>query len=249
MPLGMGPSEGVMGCGGARLGPGPGPGYTKGPMQGSHAGHGRGQASKQSPASSSSSRLGHKQHQKQAHSQGSYPHSPQHSVTSGSHSGNSSGPSSRRFPSGESSSYSSPAGVLQFQHRQQQQLHSPHHSPDHHHLPGSPLHRSGKAVEMGKPPSDGLLPSPQIDMRGFYNADANKGHLMGGGAGYMGAGSIPGPHMVAGLGQQQFLGVGVPSWSTQNTVFPPGQIYATDHLFAGKCQVFSFKPILQVLGF
>ena len=39
---------------------------------------------------------------------------------------------------------------------------------------------------MGKPPSDGLLPSPQMDIRGFYTADANKGHLMGGGAGYIG---------------------------------------------------------------
>jgi hypothetical protein len=250
MPSGMGPSEGVMGCGGARLGPGPGSGFTKGPMQGSHAGHGRGQASKHSPSSSSSSRLGHKQYHNQAHAQASYPHSPQHSFTSGSHSGNSSGPPSRRFPSGDSSSHGSPAGVLQFQHRQQQH-HSPHHSPDHQHLPGSPLHRSGKAAEMGKPPSDGLLPSPQMDLRGFYT-DANKGHLMGGGAGYVGAGNNPvgrGPPMIAGLGQPQFLGVGVPSWPTQRTVFPPGPIYATDHLFAGECQVLSFELILCVLGF
>lgn len=252
MPSGMGLSEGVMGCGGARLGPGPGsdPGFTRGHIQGSHAGHGRGQASKHSPTSSCS-RLGHKQHHKQAHAQASYPHSPQHSVTSGSHSGNSSGPPSRRFPSGESSSHGSPAGVLQFQHRQHQH-HLPHYSPDHQHLPVSPLHRSGKAVEMGKPPCDGLLPSPQMDIRGFYAADANRGPLMGGGAGYIGAGSIPdgrGPPMVDGLGHPQFLGVGVPSWPTQRTVFPPGQIYATDHLFGGECQLFCSEVILQVPDF
>jgi len=75
-----------------------------------------------------------------------------------------------------------------------------------------------------------------MDMRNFYAADANNTHLMGGGGGYIGAGSNPagrGLPMVAGLGQQQFLGVGVPTWPTQRTMFPPGQIYATDHLFAG----------------
>lgn len=246
MPSGIGPSDGVMGCGGARLGPGPGSGsgFTKGPMQGSYAGHGRGQASKHSSASSSS-RLGNKH---QHHKQASYAHSPQNSFTSGSHSGNSSGPPSRRFPAGESSGHSSPAGVLQFQQRQHQQ-HSPHHSPDHQHLSGSPLHRSGKAADVGKAPSDGLLPSPQMDMRNFYSADANNAHLMGGGSGYMGAVSNPngrGLPMVAGLGQQQFLGVGVPTWPAQRTMFPPGQIYATD-LFAGEYQVWRFKGILQVL--
>lgn len=232
-----------MGSGGARLGPGPDSGFTKGSLQGSYGGYGRGQVSKHSSASSSSSRLGNKhQHHKQALAQSSYSHSPQNSFTSGSYqsSANSSGPPSRRFPSGESSSHSSPAGVLQFQQRQHQQ-HSPHqHSPDHQHLSGSPLHRSGKAADVGRVPSDGLLPSPHMDMR--------VPPLIGGGGGYIGAGSNPngrGLPMVAGLGQQQFLGVGVP-WPAHHNPFHPAQIYATDHLLVGEYQVSRLLGISQV---
>lgn len=245
MPLEIGPSDGIMGCGGERLGPGPGcgpsgQGFTKGPNQGSHGGHGRAQMSKH--GSASSSRLGHKQHHKQAQTQNQqnytgYSHSPQHSFTSGSHSGNSSGPPSRRFPSGDSSSHSSPAGVFHFQQRQHQQ-NSPHHSPDHQHLSGSSVYRSGKPADMGKPIGDGLLPSPQMDTRGFYAPAANNGRFMGlGSAGYTGAGIIPdgrGLPMAAGLGQQNFFGVGLPSWPALHPLFPPGQIYATDQLFAGE---------------
>lgn len=249
-PSEIGSSDGIMGCGGARLGPGPGPNgqgssLTKGSIQGAYGGHGRVQTSKH--GSASSSRLGHK-HYKQPYAQiqqnyTNFPISPQHSFTSGSQSGNSSGPPSRRFPSGESSSHSSPAGVLHFQQRQYQQ-HSPHHSSDHQNLSGSPLHRSGKAADTGKPPSDGLLPLPQMDTRGLYAGHAMKGHFMGqGNAGYTGAGIIPdgrGLPMAAGLGQQHHFGAGAPIWPAQNPIFPPGQIYATDQLFAGEYEVWSF---------
>lgn len=242
----IGPSDGIISSGGARLGPGPecgpssqGSGFTKVSNQGSYGGHGRGQTSKH--GSTSSSRLGHKQQHKQAQahnqqSHSSYSHSPQHSFTSGSQSGNSSGPPSRRFPSGDSSSHGSPAGILHFQQRQHQQ-NLPHHSPDQH-LSGSSPYCAGKAANMGKPTGDGLLPSPQMDSRGNYAADANNGRFMGlGSAGYTGAGIIPdgrGLLMAAGLGQQNFFGVGVPSWPAQHPLFPPGQIYATDQLFAGE---------------
>lgn len=165
-----------------------------------------------------------------------FPSSPQHSFTSGSHSGNSSGPPSRRFPCGESSSHSSPAGVLQFQQRQYQQ-HSPHHSPDHQNLSGSPLYRKPPS-DTGKPPSDGLLPLPQMDTRGFYAGNATRGHFAGrGNAGNTGAGIIPGLPRVAGFGQQHHTGVGAPTWPAQNPIFPPGQIFATDQLFAGEYEV------------
>ena len=225
------------GCGAS----GQGSGLTKGPNQASYGGHGRGQTSKH--GSASSSRLGHKQHHKQAHvhnqqNHTNYSYSPQHSFTSGSQSGNSSGPPSRRFPSGESSSHSSPAGVLHFQHRQHQQ-NSLLHSPELQHLSGTSLYRSGKSADAGKPIGDGLLPSPQLETRGFYAAaDTNDGRFMGlGSAGYLGAGIVPdgrGLPMAAGLGQQNFFGVGVPSWPAQNPLFPQGQIYATDQLFAGE---------------
>lgn len=250
MPAGIGPSDGIMGCGGARLGPGPGPGpgcaphgqgsnSTKGSIQGSYGGHGRVQVSKQ--GSASSSRLGHKQHHAQNQQNfNNFPVSPQHSLTSGSHSGNSSGPPSRRFPSGESSNHSSPAGVLHFQQRQYQQ-HTTHHSPDHQNLSGSPLFRAGKTVDSGKPPSDGLLPLPQMDSRALYAADSTKGHFMGqGNALYTGAGIIPdgrGQPMVAGFGQHHF-GAGAPAWPAQNPIFPPGQFYATGQLFAGEYEFF-----------
>jgi len=77
-----------------------------------------------------------------------------------------------------------------------------------------------------------------MDTRGFYAGDAINGHFMGqGNAGYTGAGIIPdgrGLPMVAGLGQQHHFGVGAPTWPSQSPVFPPGQIFATDQLFAGE---------------
>ncbi|XP_024357303.1 dual specificity protein kinase YAK1 homolog isoform X2 [Physcomitrium patens] len=237
MPSEIGPSDGVMGCGGARLGPGPGCGpnaqdsfLRKGPLHGPFSGYERGQPSKHGSASSCSSRLGYKHH-KQPSAHTNYGHSPQYSFTSGSHSGNSSGPPSRWHPSGESSSHSSPAGVLHFQQRQHHP-HATYHSPDHQQPSGSPLQCSRKVSDVAKPPSNGLLPLPQMDARGFYVPVGSNEHLIGtGGTGYVRAGIIPN---VCGLGPPPFFEVGGSTWSAQQSMFPPGQIYATDHLLPGR---------------
>lgn len=150
--------------------------------------------------------------------------------------GPNSGPPSRKYLGGEGT-FNSPAGIRPFQQRQQQQYHSPQQSPDHQPLPSSPIH-SGvwghKAGHIGSSSSssEGLLPSPQRDLRDNYIPNGNSDGSFPGG---------PGFPMTSGIGQppygapsQVFSTVdGSPIWPAHAILVPQGQIFANG-LFTGE---------------